>query len=335
MATGMQKEWQRGMAALARSPRTKAFMQSRAAAFLVRKFVAGDSPAAGAEYAARLLKDKGQRASLYSLGAAADTAELVREHVGKTLEAVAALQAAGLDVHVSVEPTQLGQHQSLTLLRENAQLIAMAVQAGAARPKKGSDPAAQAGAPAGAGVHCLMLHVEDHESTDATIALHDALRALRLPVGLTLQANLRRTAADLQRQIDAGSKVRLVKGGYAEDEEIAFQGDAEVKHGFRELIYRMFSPDARARGFYPVVATHDTTLHDLAIGLARKHEWPLGHYEFELLLGVRPRVAESLVRRGERVRIYLPHGRDWWPYVVRRVGENPAKLGLLRHVLFD
>jgi proline dehydrogenase len=319
MWTGFLKEWQRGMNALARSARTKALIQSRVVSYFVNRHVAGETPAAAAQRAAGLLQDKGLRASLYHLGALADTAERVREHVANKLEAVAALRSAGLDLHVSAEPTQLGLRQSSELARANAELLARAVQAGAG----------------GAGVYCLMLHMEDHETTGATIALHDELRAGGLPVALTLQANLRRTAEDLQRQIEAGSHVRLVKGGYAEDVEIAIQGDADIQHSFRELMYRMFSPEARARGFYPSVATHDTTLHDLAIGLARKHGWHPGDYEFELLLGVRSRVADSLVRRGERVRLYLPFGRDWWPYALRRIGENPAKLGKLGHLLFD
>jgi len=332
MWTGMRKEWQRGLSALAGSARTKALMQSRAAGFLVRKYLAGDSPSAAAAFAARLSKDKAQRASLYFVSAYPGTPEQVREHAGNAREAVAALHGAGLDLHVSVEPTQLGLGQSPALMQENAEAIATEIRTAI---QTGIKTGSQAAGGDPDGLHCLMLHMEDHGSTDATIALHDGLRSRGLPVALTLQANLHRTAEDVQRQIDAGSTLRLVKGAYPEDAEIAFQDEAEIQHSYRELIYRMFSPEALARGFYPIVATHDTTLHDLAIGLARKNGWPLGRYEFELLLGVRARVAESLVRRGERVRIYLPFGRDWWPYVLRRLGENPAKLGLLGRMLLD
>lgn len=321
MWTGARKAWQRTMIALARSARTKAFMQSnRPASFLASKYVAGDAPVAAAEKAARLLREKGFRASLYYLGEYVDTRELVRENVANELKAVEALRAVGLDIHISVDPTQIGHQISPSIARENAEIVAEAVRA-AGR--------------AAEGVNCLMLDMEDRQVTDATIALHDGLRARGLPVALTLQAYLRRTALDLKRQIETGSKVRLVKGAFAEAVEIAFQGDLDIKHNFRELIYQMFSPHARNRGFYPIVATHDTSLHDLAIGLARKHGWQPGQYEFELLLGVRSSIAASLARRGERVRLYLPFGRDWWPYAIRRIGENPASAILLGRSLFD
>ena len=91
----------------------------------------------------------------------------------------------------------------------------------------------------------------------------------------------------------------------------------------------MFSREARDTGFYPIIATHDDGLHRYAIERAAANDWHAGDYEFEMLLGVRGDVAEDLARRGERVRLYLPFGRDWWPYAVRRIGENPRNAWLL------
>ncbi len=316
----VRREWQRGMIALARSARAKSFMQtSRAASFLVRKYVAGDSPEAGVRRAVELLQSRGLRASLYYLGEYVDTPELVRENVENKLLVTEALRLAGVDIHVSVDPTQIGQMRNPATARDNALAVARAIRA-ASQDRTG--------------FHCMMIDMEDHTVVSPTIALHDALQAQALPVALTLQAYLRRTELDLGRQIQAGGKVRLVKGAFAEDTAVAYQGDGEIKANYRGLIGQMFAPAAKARGFYPIVATHDTALHDLAIGLARKHRWAPGSYEFEMLLGVRPGVAESLVRRGERVRLYLPFGRDWWPYAVRRIGENPANLVLLGRSLF-
>ena len=91
----------------------------------------------------------------------------------------------------------------------------------------------------------------------------------------------------------------------------------------------MFSREARDTGFYPIIATHDDKLHRYAIERAAANDWRAGDYEFEMLLGVRSDVAENLARRGERVRLYLPFGQDWWPYAVRRIGENPRNAWLL------
>ena len=317
---GFRTEWQRRMIALARSVRAKEFMQSnRAASFLVRKYVAGETSRDGARRAVELLRAQGLRASLYYLGEYVDTPELIHENVDQKLRAVEALGGAGIDIHVSVDPTQIGFQQDHALARRNAEAIARAIAAASAGK---------------AGLHCMMLDMEDLSVAESTIALHDELRAQQLPVALTLQAYLRRTAADLGRQIQLGSKVRMVKGAFAESAEVAYQGDAAVKANFRALIERMFSSEARERSFYPILATHDTALHDLAIGLARKNAWAPGTYEFEMLLGVRPDVSSSLAQRGERVRLYLPFGRDWWPYAVRRIGENPANIALLGRSLF-
>jgi len=91
----------------------------------------------------------------------------------------------------------------------------------------------------------------------------------------------------------------------------------------------MLSVQARKAGFYPIIATHDTGLQDYAVATARANGWQPGTYEFEMLLGVREDAARGLAARGERVRLYVPFGRDWWPHAARRIGENPANAVLL------
>jgi proline dehydrogenase len=171
--------------------------------------------------------------------------------------------------------------------------------------------------------------MEDQSVTDATIALHDAMKSAGLPAALTLQAYLRRTEADLRAQIRGGARVRLVKGAFAAGSSAAFTRQAEIKANSRRLIDLMFSREARDAGFYPIIATHDDRLHRYAIERAAANDWRAGDYEFEMLLGVRSDVAENLARRGERVRLYLPFGQDWWPYAVRRIGEYPRNAWLL------
>ncbi len=123
--------------------------------------------------------------------------------------------------------------------------------------------------------------------------------------------------------------MRLVHGALAADRGAAFARRG-AKANFRRLIDLMFSREARGAGLYPIVATHDERLHAHALERAAAGGWRAGEgYEFEMLLGVRPGLAEALARRGERVRLYVPFGRDWWPYAVRRVGENPRNAWLL------
>lgn len=311
--------WQASMIWLARSPRAKAFMQNgRAGSFLAGKYVAGQTAEAGVSRAAQLFQDHGIRASLFLMGEYVDSWARVDHAVAGKSQAAGLLAAGGWDVHISVDPTQIGHHIDPTQVEGHARRILGALTAAAL--------------PVG-GVHGLMFDMEDASLNDPTIALHDRLQAQGLPVMLTLQAYLRRTEADLAAQIARGSRVRLVKGAFAAGRDIAFGTRAEIKANHRRLIAMMLSPTARAAGFYPIIATHDTALHDYARGLARSNGWPVGSYEFEMLLGVREDVAIALAQMGERVRLYVPFGQDWWPHAVRRIGENPANAVLLARSL--
>jgi len=303
------------MIGLARSPRAKSFMQSaRATSGLATRYVAGETPAQSVGRAEELLGRHGLRSSLFYLGEYVDTPSLVEENVANKLAVAKALGRAGLDVHVSVDPTQVGHGLDPELARRNVLAIAEAVaHAANNRP----------------GVHGAMLDMEDQAVTNFTIALHDDLRAAGLPSALTLQAYLRRTEEDLLSQIRAGARVRLVSGAFAAGRDVAFTRRTEIKSRFRRLIDMMFSPEARDRGFYPVVATHDNRLHAHATGRAEANGWRPDEYEFEMLLGVRGEVAKALARQGQRVRLYLPFGRDWWPHAARRIGENPRNAWLL------
>lgn len=309
-----RRTWQATMIALARSARITRLMQgSRTGTELARRYVGGGD-AAAAVHTGKALMQSGIRSSMFYLGEYVDTRELMAENVHAKLDVVQALRPTSLDRHVSIDPTQLGHSIDPSLCLEHTMQIARAV-ADASRGREG--------------VHCVMLDMEDHSLNEPTIALHDTLKLQGLPVALTLQAYLRRTEADMNVQLRKGSKVRLVKGAFAAGSDRAFTSQAEIKESYRRLLRLMFSREARRSGFYPIVATHDDRLHALAIQLARENDWKPGEYEFEMLLGARPDVTQALATQGERVRLYLPFGRDWWPYAVRRIGENPRNATLL------
>lgn len=316
----MRRLWQMTMIKLARSQRVKAWAQSsRAGTALATRYVAGSNVVEGVACATQLLRNKQIRASLFYLGEYVDTPELVAQNVAAKIAVATALGDAGLDVHVSVDPTQIGHQLNPAIARQNAFRIAEAI-ALASRSHAGS--------------HMLMLDMEDQGVTDATLALHNDIRAAGLPVAVTLQAYLKRSANDMNSLISSGATVRLVKGAFAAGADVAYTTRREVKSNSRNLIDLMFSKDAKATGFKPIIATHDDELQHYASQRAKEKGWVKGvEYEFEMLLGVHSELAELQASNGERVRLYTPFGSDWWPHAMRRIGENPANGMLLARSL--
>ena len=313
--------WQSGMIALAHSARIKAFMQgSRATSFLADKYVAGKYSVVAVETARKLRDVHAIRGSFFYLGEYVDTLERVDENVKNILEVVSLLENESMDVHVSVDPTQIGFSIDDALGRKNAVIIAEKIL-------QASDN--------GSSCNCLMIDMEDFSVADATIELYQTLRKLNLPAALTLQAYLKRTENDMVKLIKAGAIVRLVKGAFTAAADVSFTQQKEIKKNYYRLVELMFSAQARDGGFYPVIATHDNEVQKYAISLARKNGWAQGEYEFEMLLGVRTDIAQWLASEGEKIRLYLPFGEDWWPYAVRRIGENPRNGVLLARSLIN
>lgn len=314
----LRRSWQSAMIALARSPVWKRRMQEqRSASGLARRYVGGADVAEAVD-TAKALRAGNIRASLFYLGEYVDSPALVEENVEAKIAVARRLAAEGLDVHVSVDPTQIGCAIDWERGCENAERIAEVVLSAAGRQP---------------GVHCVMLDMEDFSVNSATLELHDRLRKRGFPMAQTLQAYLRKTYSDMEWKIAQGAKVRLVKGAFAAGADIAFTNQDEIKASYRSLIDLMLGDAARASGFYPIFATHDHALQAHVIEQARAKGWAKGSYEFEMLYGARPDIADDLAHAGERIRLYLPFGRDWWPYAVRRIGENPRNALLLARSL--
>ncbi len=304
------------MIAAARNERLGSFLQARhGASRLVRRFVGGRTLEGAIDTCRRLL-EAGRRASLYYLGEYLSDPVAVRSTVERKQAAAAALGAAGLDVHVSVDPTQIGLQLSPETLRDHAVDVARAV-ASAAQGRSGP------------GVDLLMLDMEDDSVVDATISLYRELEDRGLPVGLTLQAYLRRTADDLAALLGAPRRIRLVKGAFAAPGRIAFTSRRRIDASYRRLAAALLSGESRSAGLYPIFATHDEAMIADLLGVARSIGWGREELELEMLYGVRPDLQRRLVEEGHRVRIYVPFGEDWWPYAARRLGESPRNLGLL------
>jgi proline dehydrogenase len=165
----------------------------------------------------------------------------------------------------------------------------------------------------------VTLDMEDHTTTDSTLSILRELRADFPWVGAVVQAYLHRTEADCRDLATEGSRVRLCKGAYDEPESVAYQSNRDVDASYvRCLRVLMEGPG------YPMVATHHPTLIDIASALVIQNNRPKGSYEFQMLYGIRPDEQRRLAAEGEKMRVYVPYGDQWYGYLMRRMAERPA-----------
>ncbi|MEW2358352.1 proline dehydrogenase family protein [Spirillospora sp. NPDC029432] len=165
----------------------------------------------------------------------------------------------------------------------------------------------------------VTVDMEDHTTVDATLEAVRDLRADFPWVGVAIQAMLRRTEGDLRDL--AGGRVRLVKGAYAEPASVAYQGRAEVDRAYVRGMRLLMEQDG-----HPMIASHDPRMIEIALELARRNDREPGSYEFQMLYGIRSDEQRRLAGAGERMRVYVPYGGDWYGYFMRRLAERPANL---------
>jgi proline dehydrogenase len=336
--------FQRTTIALARSPVMGRAMRAVAArSSLAQRFVGGTDVHAAVRTALRLWQAHGIRSSLFYLGEYVADPAAIEHNVSQALDACSALGAAGLDVHVSVDPTAIGYMASDALGEANARRIGEALRQAAGRkigqtagqgtgPATGQATGQAAGQAARAGQHWMVLDMEDAGIRERTCVLHRSLLEAGLPAGLTLQARRRRTPEDLAWAIRQHTSLRLVKGAFPE-RALDHAGRDRIDHAYLDAAAIMLSREAREAGYYPVFGTHDDRLAGAIMALARERGWSPDAFEFEMLYGVRPDWQLALRDLGYNVRVYLPFGGDWWPYAIRRVGENPGNAWLLARLL--
>ncbi len=167
----------------------------------------------------------------------------------------------------------------------------------------------------------VTLDMEDHTTTDSTLQILADLRKDFPSTGAVVQAYLHRTEADCRDLATPGSRVRLCKGAYKEPASVAFQSKDEVDRSYvRCLKILMEGPG------YPMVATHDPRLVAITADLARRTDRDKSSYEYQMLYGIRPNEQLRHAARGERMRVYVPYGDEWYGYLVRRMAERPANL---------
>ena len=240
------------------------------------------------------------------------TVDVLGEEVSDETEAaaiaaeyVAALDAFerdNLDANVSIKPTGLGLKLSYELCKRNVEAVIAA-----AEPTN----------------RFVRIDMEDSSTTDDTLRLFRELRDEgHGRVGPVLQASLKRTVADAATL--AGASVRLCKGIYVESESIQFHDDQAVRASFVQTLETLLDGDC-----YAAIATHDEWLVDQSLRILRERGVQQDRYEFQMLLGVRPELGDRIVADGHRLRIYVPYGRQWYEYSLRRLQENPKIAGYL------
>ncbi|MCL6550497.1 MAG: proline dehydrogenase family protein [Acidothermus cellulolyticus] len=286
---------------------------------VVHRFVAGTEVADGLAVARQLVAD-GLLVSLDRLGEQVRDLSQARATAEAYRELAAAIEQAGLSAEVEIS------------LKLSALGLGLAGNASVGSPEEprrvALDLAREICAAAQAAGTMVTFDMEDHTTTDDTLAIVAELRREFPSVGCVIQAYLRRSLADCRELAEAGARVRLCKGAYREPAEVAFTRRHEVDRNFVRCLRILM----RGSG-YPMVATHDPRLIAIASVMATQAGRGKDTYEFQMLYGVRPDEQQRLVRRGERVRVYVPYGGQWYPYLMRRLAERPANVAFFLRAL--
>ena len=265
-----------------------------------RRFIAGETTAEAID-AAKDVESRGLMITLDHLGESLSSLKQADLATREYLEIVNAIIASGIGRNISLKLTQLGLDVDRASCVDNLRRVL--------------DKAEPAG-------FFIRLDMEGSAYTEVTLDIFETLWGLgHREMGVVLQAALFRTEEDLPRVLRLGTNVRLVKGAYKEPKLIAHQKKHEVDEAYARLMKLLLES-----GHYHAFATHDPAMHALALQWAADKGVAPDRYEFQLLYGIRRDLQKSLVEGGSRVRIYIPFGREWFPYFMRRLGERPANV---------
>ena len=270
------------------------------------RFVAGEK-IDDAITTTKQLNAQGMHVTLDYLGEnvsrAADAID-ARNHIIQLLEKI---HETGVDATVSIKLSQIGMHVDPDLMKQNAAALLQCAQKYNNR---------------------IRLDMEESGTIDKTLDLYRSLRYQQRfeNVGVVIQSYLYRSLEDVKKLIQEGASIRLCKGAYAEPAEIAFPNKADTDASFVQLTQLMLSEEARQKGVYLGVATHDEQMIQAAIDYVTSQQISADAFEFQMLFGIRRDLQEELVSKGYQMRVYVPFGTAWYPYFVRRLAERPANL---------
>jgi proline dehydrogenase len=270
---------------------------------LSRRYIAG-STLVEACRVVNGLNEEGKMATIDVLGEEITGREEATALLVEYEDVFETIQREGLDSNISVKLTGLGLNLDHEFCRDNiAELVREAAKRG----------------------NFVRIDMEDSSTTTETLELYRELRGQGLDnVGVVLQAYMKRTLTDIAELADLRPNVRVCKGIYVEPADIAYQEFETVRMNFVEAVGALL--DA---GAYVAVATHDDWVIGEVLTLIEERGLVPDEYEFQMLLGVRPELGDELVREGHRLRIYVPFGRQWYEYSLRRLQENPKIAGYI------
>jgi len=263
------------------------------------RFVAGETLEEALQVA-RACNDAGMHATLDYLGENVSTTTDAQKARDAYLEIFDRIAQERLHANVSCKLTQLG----LDLSPEFCEGLVLSIAERAAACDS-----------------FLRIDMEGSAYTQRTVDLVKRVRAQTPTVGTVIQSYLYRSESDVNDLLSVGCRIRLCKGAYKEDVEVAYPRKADVDGNYTRLM-RMLLPS----GFYHGIATHDPKMIAATIRWAAEKQISKDDFEFQMLYGIRTDLQRQLVRDGYRLRIYIPYGRDWFPYVMRRLAERPANL---------
>ena len=285
---------------------------------MASRFVAGETLADGINKI-KQLNDRGINATLDHLGEHTDSPEKARQAADDIIQAIDAIEQAGVRANVSIKLTQLGLGLSIDICLENLERIIASA--------KRYDS-------------FVRIDMEDSTTTQQTLDILRSLRQLGYEnVGIVIQAYLYRSETDIRKLLDDCFKIRLCKGAYTEPANIAYPKMKDIDANYDRCASLLINaalanncPRVSTDGKIPPIAglaTHDPRRIEFAKVFAEKVGLPKDAMEFQMLNGIRQDLQEQLVKDGYCVRVYVPYGTEWYPYFMRRIAERPADLWFL------
>jgi len=266
---------------------------------LVSRFVAGVGLNEALENVQKL-NAAGLTATLDYLGESVSSAAEAGAAAAQYIAILHGIERSGAQCNASLKLTQMGLDVDRELCVRNVErIITQAAQFG----------------------NFIRIDMEGSGYTQVTLDIFNELFARQQNVGVVIQAYLYRSEEDIRALNKLGARVRLCKGAYNEPASVAFPEKADTDKNYVKLMQMLLS-----EGNYPGIATHDENMIEATRNYASQHSIPLDRFEFQMLYGIRRDLQEQLVREGYRMRVYVPYGEEWYPYMVRRLAERPANI---------
>jgi proline dehydrogenase len=274
---------------------------------LAGRFIAGEN-LEDAVRVVRQLNAEGFEVTLDHLGESVHTVAEAEEACQVYPGILDRLAAEALRSHISIKLTQLGLGIDEALAERLLEKLALRA----------------------AELHTFVrIDMEGSAYTESTLRVFRQINAPRDVLGVVIQSYLYRSEKDVEELVKNGARVRLVKGAYQEPAEVAFPRKQDVDRNFVRLMEKLISS-----GGYHAIATHDPRMIAATQAFARDQHLTPSQFEFQMLYGIRRKLQRELLRQGYRVRVYVPYGREWYAYLMRRLAERPANLLFLLRNLF-